>query len=156
MANLEKLVTGLPISEYILNVTVIYDDTQTRKWASELHQRIEHVAGAKAVRVTWWKLSDFTEPGVLAGAVSTAIRSDMIVLAVQSSEGMPLPFYFWVNSWLPHREPGTGALIAMLGAPCPRNAESGRLQKFLRTVARRARMDLLVTERTEIAAATLA
>jgi len=153
--SLEKLVTGLPTAEYVLNATVIYDDPQTRKWAGDVYQRVESVAGEKAVRGTWWKLSDLAEPGVLAGAVSTAMRSDMIVMAVQSSEGLPLPFYFWVNSWLPHRVQAGGALIALLGAPCPRNAESGRLQKFLRTVARRARMDLLVAERTDVIAPQL-
>lgn len=148
--SLEKLVTGLPTAEYELNATIIYDDTQTRDWAGDVYQRVGSVAGQKAVRGTWWKLSDLAEPGVLAGAVSTAMRSDLIVVAVQSSEGLPLPFYFWVNSWLPHRVKGGGALIALLGAPFPRNAESGRLQKFLRTVARRARMDLMVAERTDV------
>jgi hypothetical protein len=153
--SLEKLVTGLPTAENVLNATVIYGDTQTRKWAGDVYQRVEIMAGAKAVRGTWWKLSDLAEPGVLAGAVSTAMRSDITILAVQSSEGLPLPFYFWVNSWLPHRQ-GGGALIALLGAPFPRTAESGRLQKFLRTVARRARMDLLVAERTDVFANQLA
>src|SRR5215472_8690998 len=88
--SLEKLVTGLPTADYVLNATVIYDDPQTRKWVSDVYQRVEAVAGEKAVRGTWWKLSDLAEPGVLAGAVSTAMRSDMIIMAVRSSEGLPL------------------------------------------------------------------
>jgi hypothetical protein len=146
VASLEKLVTGLPNAEYVMSVTVVYDDSQTRKWAGEVYQRIESILGTKAVRGTWWNIADLGEPGVLAGAVSTAIRSDMILVAVRSSEGLPLPFYFWVNSWLPHRVNGGGALVALLGAPITTNAESGRLRKYLRTVARRARMDLLVDE----------
>lgn len=126
----------------------IYDDFQTRKWAGEVYQRIESVLGPKAVRGTWWNVADLGEPGVLAGAVSTAIRSDMIVVAVRSSEGLPLPFYFWVNAWLPHRVNRIGALVALLGAPITTNAESGRLRKYLRAVARRARMDLLVHEQS--------
>ncbi|HZR18960.1 MAG TPA: hypothetical protein VFE51_16855 [Verrucomicrobiae bacterium] len=147
-ASLAKLVTSLPTAEYAINVTVVYDQAQTRKWAGEIYQRLEMVLGAKAVRANWWNLTDLGEPGVLAGAVSKAMHADMIVLAVQSSEGLPLPFYFWVNSWLPHRTPGAGALVALLGEESPRNRESGRLRKFLRTVAKRTRMDLLVAERT--------
>ena len=149
--SLEKLLTSLPAAEYALNVTVVYDDAQTRKWAGDVYQRLESELGAKSVRGTWWNLSDLREPAVLAGAVSKAIRADMIVLAVQSSEGLPLPFYFWVNAWLPHRPNGAGALVALLGQPVPKTTESGRLKKFLRTVAKRARMDLIVTERIAIA-----
>ena len=46
----------------------------------------------------------------------------------------------------PGVDQGVGALVALLGAPMPCNSESGRLRKYLRAVARRARMDLLVAE----------
>jgi hypothetical protein len=131
-----------------MNVTVVYEDFLTRKWAGEVFQKLETMVGTDAVRGSWWNLADLGEPAVLAGAVSQAMRSDMIVLAVGGSEGLPLPFYFWVNSWLPHRAGGVGALVALLATPMPRNSESGRLRKYLRTVARQARMDLLVAERT--------
>jgi hypothetical protein len=144
---LEKLVTGLPAAEYVMNVTVVYEDSHSHKWAREIYQHIEAQACPKAVRGTWWNVVDLLQPGVLAGAVSTAIRSDIIVVSVSGSEGLPLPFYFWVNSWLPHRPFGSGALVALLGAPLLRNSQSGRLRKYLRAVAKRARMDLLVAER---------
>lgn len=147
MATIEKLVTSLPTPDYAMNVTVIYEDAPTRRWAGQVYQTVETRLGAKAVRGSWWNLNDLGQPGVLAGAVSKAMRSDMIVISVSGSEGLPLPFYFWVNAWLPHRTGGGGALVALLGAPAVSNAESGRLRGFLRTVARRARMDLLVTER---------
>jgi hypothetical protein len=145
--SLEKLVTGLPTAEYVMNVTVMYDDAQTRAWAGEIYQKVQAVAGGNSVQGTWWKLADLCQPGVLAGAVSKAIRSDMIVVGVRESEGLPLPFYFWVNAWLPYRVQRSGALVALLGAPNPRHAQTGRLKKFLRVVARRARMDLLLAER---------
>jgi hypothetical protein len=146
-ANLEKLVVGLPTADSSLNVAVLYLDSTTHRWAEQVYQKVETTLGTGAVRGTWWNLGDLREPAVMAGAVSKAIRADMILLAVSTSEGLPLPFYFWVNAWLPHREAGAGALVALLGAPLPRTTESGRLKKFLRTVARRTRMELLVTER---------
>jgi hypothetical protein len=146
VGNLEKLVTGLPAAEYVMNVTVLYDDAQTRRQAGQLYMKVESLLGRNALRGSWWKLADLVQPGVLAGAVSKAIRSDMIVLAVRSSEGLPLPFYYWVNAWLPHRRTGTGALVGLLSAPRTYNRESGRLRKYLKTVALRARMDLLVAE----------
>ena len=147
IANLEKLVTALPNAEYEMNVTVVYEDSSARKWAGEVYQRVETTLGAKAVRGTWWHLRDLGQPGVLAGAVSKAMRADMIVISASGSEGLPLPFYYWVNAWLPHRGVSPGALVALLGEAGALNAESGRLRKFLRMVARRARMDLLLAER---------
>jgi len=146
-ASLEKLIAGLPTADFSLNVAVVYQDAPTHRWAEQVYQKVETILGAKAVRGTWWNLEDLRQPGVLAGAVSKAMRADMIVIAVSASEGLPLPFYFWVNAWLPHRSSNAGALVALLGAPVPRTTESGRLKKFLRTVARRTRMDLLVAER---------
>src|SRR6185369_16925680 len=129
IACLGKLVTGLPAAR-VMNVTVVYEDFLTRKWAGEVFQKLETMVGTDAVRGSWWNLADLGEPAVLAGAVSQAMRSDMIVLAVGGSEGLPLPFYFWVNSWLPHRAGGVGALVALLATPMPRNSESGRLRKY--------------------------
>src|SRR5215471_6276870 len=99
MMSLQKLVTGLPASEYQMNITVVYQDAQTRRWAGDIYQKVEGLLGTKVVRGTWWNLADLLEPGVMAGAVSKAIRADMIVVAVSGSEGLPLPFYFWVNAW---------------------------------------------------------
>jgi hypothetical protein len=147
IVSLGKLVAGLPTAEYVMNITVVYEESQTRKWGREVYQIMEKTLGANSVRGTWWKLADLGQPGVLAGAVSKAMRSDMIVVSVTGSEGLPLPFYYWVNSWLPHRTGGGGALVALLGEPAPRHPESGRLCRFLRTVARNGRMDFLVTER---------
>jgi len=143
---LDRLVTSLPTAKCVMNVTALYDDSPNRCSATDVYQRVQELVGVESVRSTWWKLSDLRQPGVLAGAVSKAIRSDMIIVAVRASEGLPLPFYFWINAWLPHRPHGLGALVAILGVPDPRQAEAGRLKKYLRVVARRARMDLLVAE----------
>ncbi len=146
IAHLEKLITGFPTPEYHLNITVVYHDLQTRAWANTIFQKVQRVVGDEFARGTWWKLADLEEPGVLAGAVSRAIRSDMIIIAVKESEGLPLPFYFWVNSWLPHRVPGTGVIVGLLGTAGSKSSESGRLKKYLGMVATRARMDLMLAE----------
>jgi hypothetical protein len=145
-SSLKKLITALPAAEYAMNLCVIYQDAQSRYWAGEVYHKVRTLLGAKSLRCTWWNLADLIEPGVLAGAVSGAMRSDMTLVAVSNSEGLPLPFYYWVNAWLPHRLSGQGALVGLLGVPSPRSTESGRLRKYLRTVARRARMDLLLAE----------
>jgi len=76
---------------------------------------VGRLADTHAVRPTWWKLNNLFEPGVLAAAVSTAMRADIIVVAIRAEEGLPLPFYTWVNNWLPHRLQPGGVLVALQG-----------------------------------------
>jgi len=149
---LEKLVMGFPAAERAMEMTIVYDEAQTRNWAVNVFEKIQSLLDSKAIRATWWNIADLDQPGVLAGAVSRAMRSDLIVVAVSGSEGLPLPFYYWVNAWLPHRVTGTGALVGLLAAPIHKTSQSGRLKRYLQGVARRARMDLMLGERVSVVA----
>jgi hypothetical protein len=144
---LDKLVAESTGSGYGLNVTFVYEDAVTRKWAREVYDRAAKVAGDEIVRATWWKMSDLSAAGVLAGAVSTAMRADVIVIATAGTEGLPLPFYVWINSWLEHRSAGTGAIVALLGSTDKPAAQSGRLISYLGQVARQGRLDLVCERR---------
>jgi hypothetical protein len=132
---------------YALTLTLLYQDAQTRKWAREVHERVASLAGTEAIRATWWKMSNLSEPGVLAGAVSTAMQADVIVVSVNANEGLPLPFYVWVNAWLPHRLQVTGALVALLGMPQQTSPQCIIVREHLRAVAKQSRMDFLLDER---------
>src|SRR6266571_3642093 len=92
-----------------LNVVLVYEEAETRQWAREVYERVSKFAGAGKVRATWWKIGELNQPGVLAGAVSMAMRAKLIVVATRGAEGLPLPFYVWVNGWLPHRFSAAGA-----------------------------------------------
>ncbi len=147
-ARLELVVAGLASQAAELSLAFVYEDEASQMWAAETSERIAARTGYGRVRSTWWKLQDLYQPGVMAGAVSKAMRADIIVLATRGTEGMPLPFYFWVNAWLPHRRCGSGALIALLGATVGKSAP-GRLRNYLKAVARQGRMELLVEERLD-------
>ena len=147
--------TGTPKAEralgpgYGLNVTVVYEDAPTRQWAGQVCQRVERLVGKEGARITWWRLADLSEPAVLAGAVSKAIRADVILVATQSFEVFPLPFYVWISSWVPHRFHGPGALVALVATPetCNGRANRDRRFQYLRSVARQGQLDFLVEER---------
>lgn len=144
---LDKLVAESIGAGYGLNVTFLYEDATTRKWAREVFERATKVAGEQSMRATWWKINDLSASGVLAGAVSTAMRADVIVIATTGTEGLPLPFYVWINSWLEHRSAGTGAMVALLGATEKPTAQSGRLVAYLGQVAKQGRLDLICERR---------
>ena len=129
-----------------LAVTVIYQDEATRHWAFEVCERVAGAVGTAALNVRWWKLEDLSQPAVLAGAVSTALEADVLMVAVRASEGFPLPFYVWVNSWLPHR-PGKAALVALISLPERPSLALDRGREYLRAVARQGRLDFVLEER---------
>lgn len=134
-------------AECFLNVLVIYQDATTRKWARDVCERVTRAVGREAIRSTWWKLDELNQPAVLAGAVSKAMRADVIVVAIRASEGFPVPFYWWTCSWLPHRVQETGALVALLTLPERPGPYMNRAREYLRAVARQGRLDFLVEER---------
>ena len=147
IARLDKFVTVSSDAKTALNVTMVYEDDETREWAREAFERVAKIAGEQPVRPTWWRLSNLSQPGVLAAASSTAMRADVIILAVRAAEGLPLPFYAWLNAWSQNRLQLNGVLLAMLGTPQLKNKRSGRVCDFLKTIAKQARLQLLLETR---------
>lgn len=139
---LERIIPGLLGSPSIPCITFVYQDDVTRTWAKEVFDRVQSLAGKTGVRATWWKISNLEAPGVLAGAVSTAVRADVIVVATRA-EGMPLPFYVWANSWWPHRHEKPGTLVTLVGSASTKSSGTGRVTQYLRAVAQQARMILI-------------
>src|SRR5437899_298166 len=79
LVRLDQRVRGLLGAGSGPNITFIYEDEPMREWAKEVHKRMENLAGSEGVRASWWRISDLSAPGILAGAVSTAVRADIIV-----------------------------------------------------------------------------
>ncbi len=136
-----------PLAEHEVNITVIYEDAASSQWAREMCAQRFMDTPREHIHTTWWKLNELSEPAVLAGAVSTAMRADLIVVAVRATEGFPLPFYVWVGSWLPHRMPETGTLVGLITTSKQLGFQRNRAAEYLRAIAGRARMECQITER---------
>ncbi len=133
--------------ERVLNVSVVYEDAEACQWARDTCEQKFSGIGKETVHYTWWKLEELSEPAVLAGAVSKAMRADVIVVATTATEGFPLPFYVWVRSWLPHRLLGTGELVALVTKPREPSFQMNRAVEYLRAIARQAPMRFQIIER---------
>jgi hypothetical protein len=130
-----------------LNIVLVYEDERTHRWSREVLARVREIAGDRSVRSTCWNIADFKESGVLAGAVSMAMKADIIVAAICDTKKMRLPFYMWVESWLPNRVQRLGALVALVGE-CEENAgETGTVGSYLHAVARQGHLDFLIEKR---------
>ncbi len=144
---LERLVAQVSGSKKGPAIAFVYQDEEARNWAREISRRITKLAGEEGVRASWWKIGDLTAPGILAGAVSSALRADVIVVASRA-EGLPLPFYVWVNLWWPNRAETPGALIAIVGMNGRNMSRTDKIGDYLRVVAEQARMNFLSFEKT--------
>jgi hypothetical protein len=147
IAPLQEAVFATSGVELSLSVTVVYEDLPTRVWARDFCGRVAALVGQDAIRSTWWRIGELSKPAVLAGAVSTAVRADVIVVAIHAAEGLPFPFYVWVDGWLPFRSQGVTALIALIAMPENPGARLDRARDYLRAVAKQGRLDFLVEER---------
>ena len=134
-------------AEHALNVCVMYEHLGTREWAGSVCARVAKLVGAESLRTTWWSLAELNEPAVLAGAVSTALHADVVVVAVRAAERFPLPFYVWADSWVPYRVKAAAALVALVALPERPTPQSERARDYLRAMARQGRLDFLIEER---------
>src|SRR5208337_3049984 len=114
---LDKISLPHPGNGYSLNACFLYQDAAAKKWSKEVCERVIKSTGPESLRRTWWKMEDLAEPGVLAGAVSVALRADVLVVALNAAQTLPHPFYAWVESWLPYRYGPAGALLVLMGNP---------------------------------------
>jgi hypothetical protein len=133
--------------KYVLKLCVLYHDDQTRQWAQEVHTQARKLVGRQSLKATWWNIQVLNEPAVLAGAVTTAMHSDVIVLAIRAEAELPLAFYYWADAWLPHRYQEPGALLALLGVAEQTDAKPDRIRSYLRTLAHRGGLDFMHDER---------
>lgn len=143
----DKIALPTPCDGYCLNVSFLYQDAATKKWAKEVSERVSQLNEPECLRSTWWKMGDLTEPGVLAGAVSIAMRADVLVLAIDAAQPLPYSVYAWVESWLPHRYQPTGALLVLMGNPNADKAQVASICDYLRSVAHLGRMEFMLEER---------
>jgi hypothetical protein len=145
--SLEKIALPKPRDGYALNVSFLYQDAVTKSWAKEVSERVAKLTDAQSMRSTWWKMGDLAESGVLAGAVSIALRADVLVVAMDATQGLPYPFYAWVESWLPHRFQPAGALLVLMGNTEAAGTRASNIREYLRAVAHLGRMDFILEER---------
>ena len=149
LSSLHHLVPAPIKAQRVVSVTVVYEDAAACQWAREACEQMPLLAGSKGiVHTTWWNLNELSQPAVLAGAVSKAIRADVIVVAIRAMEGFPLPFCVWVSSWLPHRIKRKGTLVALIAIPKQSRSHSHSAADFLCDLARRAGMRFQIAERS--------
>jgi hypothetical protein len=132
---------------YALNVAMVYQDTLTRKWATEICGQVTRLAGKDAVHCNQWEISRLRDLCVLKDAILMTMVADVILVSIYDAEELPKDFRAWMDAWLARRYQPTGALIALISVPGELSAQTKPARDYLRAVARKGRLDFLLRER---------
>ncbi|MGD0814202.1 MAG: hypothetical protein ABSA83_11405 [Verrucomicrobiota bacterium] len=122
-------------------VVSIYEDLGGRELLLDLCDSLARTFKEELkFRFDWWRFKYLADPEIAMEAALSAVRADLILLAVQSS-ALPDHVEKWFEGWLPNRVAGDGALV--LVQPSREGASSFFLPSSLRLTAKRARLDYL-------------
>ena len=126
------------------SAVVLYEDHATRDHAMEICDRLVHKFWADVeFEFSWWRFDFLNDSALADDAVRLAARSELILLAAHAGRELPPPVMSWIEGWLPIREPGFGALVAMIGTEADRLKGLSPIHVYLREAAQRANMDYL-------------
>jgi hypothetical protein len=75
------------------------------------------------------------------------MRADVILISIHDTKELPTDLCVWIDAWLPRRRLPTGALIALVSVPEQPDVQTDHTRDYLRSVARRGRLDFLLRER---------
>jgi hypothetical protein len=134
-------------SGYGLNIAGVYQDWVTQDWATQTCHRATQLARAGRVQHSWFNINSLGDPEILAAAVGTALKADVIVVSVYAAGELPLDLYVWFDLWLPRRLERGGALTALVGVAEPPDSHAARTFEYLQAVARKGQLDFIPQER---------
>ena len=122
--------------ERSLDVGLIYQDSLTPEWARQECERLAMRIGKPSVRWKAWKIGHLSDPDAFAEALWEAERADIMALAVQDAEQLPLAFYELMDAWSRHRSKPAGASLTWLRVSEIAGAQAHRTQEFLPEASR--------------------
>jgi hypothetical protein len=137
-------------TDYGLKVAVIHHDEAMGALASMALGRAAHSVGVHSFHCAKWRIDSLLDSHVLVRAVQAAVAADVIAVSVRAQGEPPAGLCVWIDSWLPRRPRGNGALLAFIGFPGESPSASAQMQDYLRAVARRARLDFVAQQPTQL------
>jgi hypothetical protein len=89
----------------------------------------------------FWKFDLLSQPSFRAKAEADASGADMIIIAARGDADLVDGVKSWFESWLPRKQPGQAALVAILEDQVPVPGEIPRPCAYLQSAAARGSMD---------------
>jgi hypothetical protein len=124
------------------SVVSIYEDLGSRDLLIQLCDSLSRqFKGDVDFQFDWCRFKYLADPGIALEAAQKAIEADLILLAPQSTD-LPPHVQGWLEDCLPNRAAAAGALVLVQSSP-KEAAQSLSLRAYLRSTARRAKLDYL-------------
>jgi hypothetical protein len=131
-----------------LALLAIFEDSVTGMWVKEFCQGLSRDLGRQCQIIEHvWPFSTFRLRELQEIAAEEASASDLVIISVHPTEGLPDEVKSWIELWLSHKGDRQAVLLALLYLPY--EGVSGSTEAYLREIARRGGMEFLVESREE-------
>ncbi|MCI0535511.1 MAG: hypothetical protein L0Z50_09795 [Verrucomicrobiales bacterium] len=130
-----------------VNVVVAYADLETRALAMQVNEGlIQQLHREFDFRSAWWSFQVLQEPEIMESAAQAAVEADLIFCSINGSGKLPSAAQAWIDLWLPRRNGGDSALIALLKIADADVLRPLPIELYLRDVAQAAKMAFFIKE----------
>jgi hypothetical protein len=120
-----------------------YEDAPTGARVHEFLQSFSRSLGQNCtVSKELWLFNELCMPQLRAIAAKEAALADLVILSVHPAESLPSQVKDWIEQWLQSKGRRCAVLLALFDAP--HHGDSTSMQTYLKAVAERAQIDLLV------------
>ena len=125
-------------------VVVVYEDAPARDLAIQLCGSLEQsFVGDLEFDFAWWRFDYLSDPRIIHDAIETAVKADLILVAIHRAKSIPSDVQAWFEGWVPRRKPAEGAL-AVLQTALPAEEPVTLDDSYLRLAAERGDLDYLL------------
>jgi len=130
-----------------VNVVVVYADLEARAIATQVNERfIQQFHQELDFRSAWWSFQVLQEREIMESAAKAAVAADLIFCSTNGSEELPSAAQAWIDLWLPQKNRGDSALIALLRSAHCDDLRPLPAELYLRAVAHAAQMAFFIKE----------
>jgi len=128
-------------------IVVLYEDNSSRDAAIRLCNSLEKIFHSEIdFEITWCRFKYFNDPAVAREAAEIAAGADLLIVAIQRPEELPLEVQVWFERWLQHRKSSEGALVLLQTSESTIPAISQN--PYLYLLAQRANFDFISLSNT--------
>lgn len=140
-------ITGEETSVSSMGIVIVFQDSLTRQWATEVWERTSEVLCQEGGSLRFWRMDDLVHPLIAEEAILAAAEAAIIMVAMRDAVLPPATLCVWNEGWLAKREAPTGLLVSMVGVHPQSKRERPFLDDYLRAIAMRGGLDYLPRER---------
>lgn len=128
--------------KFPFDLVVAYEDTFTRDRALRLYDHLaQQLLNDYDFQCSWWKFDHLVNPTLRHQAADAAASANMVILSLHAQDEVSPLHRTWIEEWLPLRDSGTAALVALIGGGNDAGFEKAPMLAYLQNAARLGRMD---------------